>query len=168
MSRIDKFYTSEDLTGYDLNDRLYSEEEVTSMNEMFEEFFSENSEYYRGDVDEAYSDFFDAYSAGIEDRTKENYVGTNETKKSKLLGRSLATVGGVGVGAGIGSILARKDRAKKTIIAKKISEGTANKQDLKELSSINARIKAKTLGAAALGGGVGYGTARILSKLNTK
>lgn len=170
MSKEDKFYTSEDLTGYDLNDRLYSESEVNQMNDMFSEFFSENSEYYNGDVDEAYSDFFDAYSAsGIKDMTPANYRAKDQAPKgAKKVGRALAAATGATVGLSIGALLARKDKAKRALLVNKVSSGSASKQDLKELSTLNAKIKAKTIGGAALGAGAGYGTARVLSKLNTK
>lgn len=172
MSKEDKFYTSEDLTGYDLNDRLYSESEVNNMNDMFSEFFSENSEYYNGDVDEAYSDFFDAYSASgsnIVNNTPANHIPKERAPKgAKKVGRALAAATGATVGLGVGALLARKDKAKRALLVSRVSSGTASKQDLKELSNLNAKIKAKTIGGAALGAGAGYGTARVLSKLNTK
>lgn len=170
MSREDKFYTSKDLTGYDLDDRLYSESEVNQMEDLFSEYYSENSEYYEGDVDAAYADFFDAYSAsGIVDKTPANVRTDDSGKKpNQKLGRALAAGTGGILGAGVGALISRKDRARKAVLVKKISSGAASKQDLKDLSVLNAKIKAKTVGGAALGAGAGYVTARGLSKLNTK
>lgn len=169
MRRKDKFYTSKDLTGHDLNDRLYSESEVQNMEDLFSEYFSENSEYYNNDVDAAYSDFFDAYSAsGIKDETPKDVRQEDPKKVNKKAGRAAATGAGLVLGASVGAILSRKDKAKKKLLVAKISSGNASKQDLKDLSILNAKIKAKTIGGAALGAGAGYATAKVASKLNTK
>lgn len=167
MSKEEKFYTSEDLTGYDLNDRLYSESEVEQINDLFSEFYELHSDFYNDNEEEAYADFFDAYSTmKIEDNTPPHYL--QKSSGNPKAGRAVATVAGGAVGYGVGKLATRKDRAKKAILVKKVSSGTASKQDLKELSNINKRIALKEVGSTVAGAGAGLGLAAIASKYKRK
>lgn len=160
MNKKDKFYTSKDLTGYDdLDDRLYSEKEVEIMSELFSEFYELHSDYYGDNAENAYVDFYDAYSTAyssdIEDITPKTLSAPISGNKN--VGRYLATGTGATLGLGIAHLSNKKDKLKKVILIKKVNSGLANKSDLKELSSINKRIKLRLLGGTLAGAGTGFG-----------
>jgi hypothetical protein len=167
----DKLYTASEVSGgRDIEERLYSFEEITLMEKLFSEYYESNLDFYGEEVEKAYSDFYDAYSSGptlmkIEDKKDTKTGDSPKFKVSANMTRGAIT--GLGAGAGLlaAKALNKKDKARKDELTLKVNRGQASKSDIIELNVINKRLRKRSLIGTVAGAGVALGGTVLASNL---
>lgn len=171
MRKKDTYYSHSELLGLEpsevdiYNDIYYSEREVKNMIELFEEFYSENSDFYSS-IDDAYSEFVDAYSSTTtiilddkeqkappkKDKEKGKAMFSLNPKQTKIASAAV----GAGAGYGISKLMTKKLNSKIKELQNKVNTGQATREEFNTLKNLKRKLNNITGGSAIAGGASGY------------
>ena len=130
MKLEDRYYSESELRGKNSEnpeeDKLYSQQEVLEISDLFDEFYSEHGDTY-SDVDEAYDEFIEAYSNVGDEYADPEMINenpkqeapkkrTNISIKDPRVTKAIVGTAGAGAGLALSKILTRKDFAEKKSI----------------------------------------------------
>lgn len=182
MKLEDRYYSESELRGKNSEnpeeDKLYSQQEVLEISDLFDEFYSEHGDTY-SDVDEAYDEFIEAYSNVGDEYADPEMINenpkqeapkkrTNISIKDPRVTKAIVGTAGVGAGLALSKILTRKDIAEKKSIEEKMSKGLASVKDIERLEKIKRKIRAKVAASTVGGAALGVGGVHLYGKYKNK
>jgi hypothetical protein len=182
MKLEDRYYSESELRGKNSEnpeeDKLYSQQEVLEISDLFDEFYSEHGDTY-SDVDEAYDEFIEAYSNVGDEYADPIMINENPKQeapkkrknisiKDPRITKTIAGTAGAGAGLALSKILTRKDIAEKKSIEEKMSKGLASVKDIERLEKIKRKIRAKVAASTVGGAALGVGGVHLYGKYKNK
>lgn len=182
MKLEDRYYSESELRGKNSEnpeeDKLYSQQEVLEISDLFDEFYSEHGDTY-SDVDEAYDEFIEAYSNVGDEYADPEMINenpkqeapkkrTNISIKDPRVTKAIVGTAGAGAGLALSKILTRKDIAEKKSIEEKMSKGLASVKDIERLEKIKRKIRAKVAASTVGGAALGVGGVHLYGKYKNK